>query len=179
MRISYQILITIATLIVGIGVLFSIVAFPSLKSIIHLSATIEQERIRIEQIISHALKMQQTTADIKKVTEGLPKIEAMLVNAGEETELFTALEQKSKAYNLTKTLYLEEKGTSTQDPIKNMPLEIELHGPFLNTLRFLSDIEHSEILLPFHNITEQHSLTTRGDKHPFTSTLRGTIYVSK
>lgn len=179
MRIYYQILITVTTLIVGIGIIFAIVILPSLKSIVSLAESIEQERVRVEQIVSRALQSRQTVADVEKVAKDLLALESMLISANKEIQLFTILEQKSKTYGLIETLHLKEDELTQEQNVKKMSLGIELQGPFLNTLHFIDDIEHSTILLPFQLITQQYSPTIKKDIHPLTSTLRGMIYVAK
>lgn len=178
MKTSHLIIITIATLLAGIVIICAIVALPSLTGIIKLYQTIGEEQARIEKIIGRALKLHQTTENIETLKKALPNLEKMLIKDGHEIELFTLLSDKSRAYELTETLRL---GITEITPAqtKILPLDIELKGTFINTLRFIADIEQSEIALPFYSIDFRIPAKSENPKQLITTTLKGTVYVQQ
>lgn len=178
MKTSHVILATIATLLIGIIIIIIIVAFPSLTGIIKLYQTIGEEQARIERIIGRALKLHQTTENIETIKKALPNLEKMFIRDGHEIELFTLLSDKSRAYELTETLRLGVTETTTTQT-KVLPLDIELKGAFINTLRFIADIEQSEIALPFYSLDFRIPAKSENPKQIITTTLKGTVYVQQ
>lgn len=178
MKTSHFIIITIATLLSGIGIIFLIVALPSLTGIINLYQDISTEQLRVESVINRALKLHQTTQDIEKIKKELPFLEQMFVKSGHEIELFTLLGDKSRTYGLTETLRLNIAET-TLTQIKTLPLDIELSGAFINVLRFITDIEHSKIALPLYSMDFRIPAKSENTKQTITTTLKGTAYVKQ
>jgi hypothetical protein len=168
---SHRILLTIATLVVGAAVLIGVMAVPSFRGIVELSHTIETERIKTEQTINRALKLRQNIEDIEKTEKALPGIEAMLVNPGEEIELFTFLEEKIRANSLTEVLRLGnlDKGV--------LPIIIDLEGSFIDVLRFMTTVERYPLLIPF--TTGSMRLLPAGDTSEFAANLTGKVYVAE
>lgn len=172
------ILITIITLLIGIIIICAIVAFPSLTGIIKLHKTIAEEQSRIENTIGRAIKLHATAQDIETVKKALPNLEKMLIKNGREIDLFTMLSEKSRTYALTETLQLGV-AEITPTQIKILPLDIEVKGTFINIIRFITDIEQSEIVLPFYSIDFRNSEKASNSKQIITATLKGYAYVQQ
>lgn len=176
LKTSHRIILTVAVLIAGIGIILAIVAIPSFSGIIKLSQSIEEERARIEKTVTSALRLQKTTEYISEINRELPKLEAMIIDYGKEIELFSFLEQKSRAHGLAETLRLGEAQKGPADT-QRLDLDIELRGSFTGVMRFISDIEQSPILFPIREISLRLLEQAPEAQSEFIANLKGSIYV--
>lgn len=177
LRTSQQLLLMLLTLIVGIGVLAAIVIFPAIRDIRELTESIANERKRIQTTVQRALTIRELTEQLTAVESALPDLQSMLIPQGEEIELFNTLEQESRRLALTETLRLDE-AENTSAALKKIPIQIDLKGSFINTLKFLETVEKNKSLIPIHKI----SLRTIFSQSPtrsteFYTTLNGNLYV--
>lgn len=170
---SHRIFITVIALALGIGILVCVVAIPSLNGIIKLSSIIEDERNKIEKTLQRAMKLSQTTKDVEDIQSALPPMEKMLVAEGNEITLFTFLEERIKEHGLTETLRLGELTNS-----RELPLSIDLKGPFANVLKFISAIEKSQLFMPF-NALSMRLLPSEKGSFELTTSLKAKTYVTE
>lgn len=175
-----QIIATVCGLFLGLGVLITVVAAPSLKGIMELSSSIKEERLRIEKNIGHGLKLRQNTEDLAVVSTRLKELEKMLVLKGKEISFFSFIENKSREYSLTSNLQIApDADTTMQQSLKNIPIGLDLEGSFPNVLKFISSIEHAQTLIPLRTIDIRLLQKKDGEKQQrVTASIKGNIYVT-
>ena len=178
MSLFYRVLLSIATLGIGMGVILLIVILPTVSNMRVLSQAIDEERARIENTTSGALGLRSTASDVQKVKSFIPKLMELFIKPGREIELFTLLEKEGRQSELTQRLRLGEPQPA-KHALLALPLEIELKGDLVNTLNFINRLEKSPLLLPLESIDLQLNPTVGESNQELTSMLRGTAYVRK
>lgn len=175
---SQRILITVAALFVGMGVLGSLVAFPALRQIVALAERIAQERAKTEAHYSRALQFRQTTESVEKIKAELPLFEKMLILRGQEVDFFALLEKKNKAHDLEQIIRLDNPKPIAKN-LEEIPLEFQLRGPFLNILQYLDELERSDRIVAITNIDLRFNPQAVDAQKPIAATFSGNIYVTR
>ncbi|GEM_PF-4578276 len=171
MKNSTRIITTIAVLLFGVTVIVGIVALPSIRGIAHLAKEIQAEHDRIEPIVNRTLRYRSIKEDVESAKRELPKLTTLLIPEGQEVLLFTDLEKKSKQVNLVQKLQVGER--NLKNTLNTLPLSFTLQGTFLNTLRYIIELERMPILLTIENIQIQTASDQTDLNFPHITTLQG------
>lgn len=174
---SQQLLITLLVLTAGIIILAYIVILPSIRVIRDITDSIATERKKIQSTVQRALTIRELTEQLATIGHELPSLENMLITSGKEIELFNILEQESRKFALTETLRLEEASIASAQ-LKKIPIQIDLKGSFIDTLRFLEVLEKNEPLVPIRKLSMRTLFSKTSERNAeFHTTLNGNVYV--
>ncbi len=176
LKTSQKLIITLLVLASGVVILTVLIIWPATRGIRELNEEIAKERRRIQTTVQRTLSLRELNTQLETIKRSLPDLQKMLIVRGKEIELFNTLEADSRALQLTETLRLSEAST-VLEPIKKIPIQIELAGSFKNTLKFLENLEKNLILVPIERIS-MHTSSTQTSVPGFTAILNGNIYVT-
>lgn len=173
---SITIILTILTLLAGVGVILTLVAIPALARIVELSRAIDQERARIELARQNARQFRQTSASIDEIKKNLPLLKTLAIDAGKEVDFFAALETQNTRRNLDQLVRLGEP-SAPQAGLEELPIEFQLRGAFANITAYLNDLERLSPIVTLKQLDLRESTAADATSQPLTANFQGQIYV--
>jgi len=115
------------------------IIIPTIKDIREISQTIYNERVDLEKKYLKGQLMKKTLEDFEKIKSQEEKLFSIFVIKGQELAFITLLEDFANKNNIELKINLKQ--IQTEAKISSIPLELSLSGNYLNTLKYLDDLE--------------------------------------
>jgi Tfp pilus assembly protein PilO len=172
MTIKKKIAISITIVIAAIGLIIYFIILPTIKDIEAISEAVYAERVDLEKKYLRGQLLKKTVENFQKIEPEKDKLVSIFINEGEELKFITALERIAASHGLVQNLKLQTRreGSNNYYPL---PLEITTKGRFIQTLRYLKDLER---LNYYFNIFSLNLSNGEGG-NLITGAINGEIYV--
>src|SRR3989338_6353413 len=172
-----------------IGIIFAIVAilligvvvfiiWPTITDIRQISQSVYLERVDLEKKYLRGQLLRKTIEDFEKIKPQQEKLAAAFIKEGEELEFITALERVAAANGLSQVIKLQPTQDKTLEKkfYSPLPLTLNATGSFLNTLKYLSDLQNLKYYFNVSAITFSNQSANRNNPEIINTNLAGEIY---
>ncbi len=135
-----KIYLLVATCLLAVILIVLFIVIPTIDDIENLNQGIQDQLLAIERRYLQ-LRGAKRTIDLNKIKADTSKLSAIFVQKNQELEFITTLESLATKNNLEQQIQLNPRSTNLLETIKITPIQITLSGDFLDTLKYLSDLE--------------------------------------
>lgn len=145
-----KIIIIITSFIACSFLLEYFLIIPTIRDMKEISIEIQKEKEALEKKFQKGQLADKVNEEFKKIEPRQKEIEMMFIVPGDELALITQFEKIAQKYNLepefTKIqentkMNVKNKETTSQKKLKKMPIETHLNGDFIQTMKYIADIE--------------------------------------
>lgn len=170
----------IAIYILGVSIITSLIIYfvilPTLRDIKKINEAVYAEKIDLEKKYLRGQLLKKTIEDFEKIKPEKDKLKSLFITEGEELTFITALEKVAASHNLNQKLSLQplkdnEEGNNLY---YSLPLTITIQGKFIDTLKYLEDLEKLNYYFNILSITISTNL--KGQEDLVMVKLEGKIY---
>lgn len=176
MTVKKKILISIIVVTIVIGLIIYFIIFPTINDIKKINDTIYAERVDLEKKYLRGQLLKKTVQDFEKIKPEKYKLTSVFIIEGEELQFITALENIVATHNLTQDIQLQQ-APDKKDDFYSLSLKIKTQGEFIDTLKYLKDLEQLNYYFNIFSIQINATGKERDQKDKLiTTNLDGKIY---
>lgn len=139
------------TIIIILSSILTIVVFaiwPNISRIKKLNHAIYEQRVRLEKLYVQGQLLRTTREELERVTPQLEILNNLFILKDGELEFITALEKIASQNKLEQKIELNlSQEKELEANYKAIPIRLVLKGDFLNTLKYLAEIERMDFYL--------------------------------
>ncbi len=151
-----------------VGIAF--VVYPVIKEINYLNQQVTLYKSELERKYQERFNVRKTIDDLEEAKKLLPQIEVSFIPKDGEIKFVEFLERTADKYSLQqKTINLDPK--TKRGFLTQLDIALTLEGKFLNTLKYLDELEKQNIYINFTEI-----LITAQNPEIITTRLKGTVW---
>lgn len=153
MRYIKKTILTILILLVMSILIIFFVITPSIYDINAFNDRIQIERISIENKYTNRRNIKNVIADLKYVNDGINDIkDTFIINKDQIVNFISKLENIANNNNVIQDIKITPQNIGKEKLAQKYPLHIILSGDYINILKYLNDIERSDIYLTIESI---------------------------
>ncbi|NUM25165.1 MAG: hypothetical protein HUU49_00905 [Candidatus Buchananbacteria bacterium] len=141
MQTKQKIIIAVLAVLLLSGMISYFIILPTINDIKKISNDVYLERLDLEKKYLKGQLLKKTMEDFEKIKPEKNKLANIFIKEGKELEFITALESISSQYKLEQTLKLGTKQDQGSGTYHAVPLEIVVKGTFVDTLKYLNELE--------------------------------------
>src|SRR3989338_2026996 len=178
MSVKRKIIISVAAVLSVTFIVVYFIILPTIRDIKKISDAVYQERVDLEKKYLRGKLLKKTIQDFEKIKPQQEKLAAAFIKEGEELEFITALERVAAANGLSQIIKLQPTQDKTLEKkfYSPLPLTLNATGSFLNTLKYLSDLQNLKYYFNVSAITFSNQSANRNNPEIINTNLAGEIY---
>lgn len=159
-------IITILILIAFNATIILFIILPAVSDIKAFNDRIQLERVAVENKYASRRNIKNIIADLKYVSDGLVPLEKeMIIQKDGEVEFVNGLEKIADKNNLVQKIKIVPAAQDQNEKIAaKQNISITLSGDYINTLRYLSDLEKSKSYIVITNANVSSTGVNIGSK---------------
>lgn len=182
MTLLYRTLITTAVLFIFGVLIFAFIIHPTIVDIKAFNNRIRIERVALENKYTSRRNIKNIVADLKEITAKMsPLMQKMMVQKGQEVEFISKLESIAKKNNLVQKIQITPLAGSGKKMAQRNNVTITLSGDYINTLKYISDLEQSELYIIIYGIdvgSAKNNSSKTASSGTVKTNLQGYVYFS-
>lgn len=185
MSIIQKTIITILILAGWNATIFFFVILPAVNDIKAFNDRIQLERMAVENKYTSRRNIKNIIADLKYVVDGLAPLEKeMIIQKDSEVEFVNGLEKIADKNNLAQKIRIAPAAQGQSEKMAaRQNISIALSGGYIDTLRYLDDLEKSKIYIIITNVNISSASENIGGKTvnsagTIRTNLEGYVYFS-
>ncbi|MFC1612575.1 hypothetical protein ACFL29_01865 [Patescibacteria group bacterium] len=182
MNLFQKTLITIATLLIFGAIIVIFVIYPAILDIQTFNDRIQLERVALENKYTGRRNIKNIVADLKQVSEQLvPLMEKMVIQEGQEVDFIGDIEEVAIKNNLVQKIKILPTEEKKQELASRRNINIALSGDYIDILKYLNDLEHSEhyiIIYAIHIGSGTNQVSAVASAGTVKANLEGYVYFS-
>ncbi len=159
MQIRNKIIIINLFVIISIFIIVYFIVIPSVKEINKIHAAIASEEKELQVKLERGMLIKKINEDFEKIKEDREQLNAIFIDPGQEVAFIEKLEHIIKNYNLEQKIRLVDFGGKTRSDEfkKNLTLNINLAGDFIQMLKYINDVEKLNTYFNINSVTIEGS----------------------
>ncbi len=123
----------------ALGILASLVVWPSIQEIHSLNSQIDQQRLQLEELYQKGRNIKKTLEEYRAIKPTLTSLDRVFVKRGQELAFITTLE--SVAHETGVTQELKQNTAPSPEGNSTLSLQLQLSGTLEHILAYLSRLE--------------------------------------
>ncbi len=142
--------VTIALLVI---LLVSTVIFTgkTILNILELNQQILSKRTELETKYQQGMSLKKTNLELEQSKERLEKINNIIISTDNTLDFISDIEKTAAAHNIEHQIKLPDfEKPKVPSPIT---MQLTLHGSYLNTLRFIENLQHKPYYINIHSLS--------------------------
>jgi Tfp pilus assembly protein PilO len=130
----------------------------TILDILNLNQQIYQKRLELETKYQQGMSLKKTNLEVEQSKQRLEKINQIIINTEDTLSFINDIEKTAEANNIAHTIKLPDfEKPKTPTPIS---IQITLNGSYVNTLRFIENLQNKPYYINIHNLSfNQQSAT--------------------
>jgi len=153
MRAIKKTILTILALVITSTVIILFVIIPSIKDMDAFNNRIRIERASIENKYTNRRNIKNVVADLKYVNDGIEIIEEnLIIDKNDIVTFISRLEEIANNNNVVQDIKITPQNIGKEKIAQKYSLYITLSGDYINILKYINDIEKSNLYLTINNI---------------------------
>jgi len=147
-----KIIISVAVIILFIGLISLFIIIPTVKDIKKINDTIYTERVDLEKKYLKGQLLRKTVKDFEAIKPEKDKLNVIFVKEGEELKFISTLEDMASQAGVRQTIELQTKNLTSNRGIRTMPIKITAEGNFYQIFGYLTSLEKLSYYLNLSSI---------------------------
>src|SRR3989344_1443922 len=177
MTIKKKIIIFTSFVTIIIAVIVYAIILPTINDIKNISKSVYQERADLEKKYLRGQILRNTIENFEKIKPEKVRLISIFIIENQELEFITELENIAAANHIEQQLNFQSnknEGEKSEKGFYSLPLEIKVQANFLETMRYLEDLEKMNY---YYNI-ESVTIDTAGQNSDMIRlSLTGNVYM--